>query len=462
MMLERILATKRREVAARTAARPLRHLERTLAPSDRNFRDALQGSAPAFILEVKRASPSRGDIRLAVDVAPVLAAYRPFASGISVLTDETFFRGSFETLARVRQSVTQPVLCKDFVITAYQVAEARSHGADAVLLMLSILDDARYRECAAMAARLGMGCLTEVRSAEEVHRAVALGAPIIGINNRDLRTLEVDLEVTKRLAPLVPADRLVVSESGFHGHASIRDLAPYADGFLVGTALMSSPDIEFATRSIIFGPTKVCGLTRPEDAATAHRAGATHGGLIFARESPRVVDEPRARAIRAAAPLRWVGVLVNAAVEAVAGLAVRLDLSAIQLSGDESADYIAELRQHLPVPCEIWRAVQVNGAVPAPSDFGADRILLDAPSDDGRRGGTGRTLDWSRIGPGLDGSRYVLSGGIGPWNVEAAGELGIAFLDINSGVESAHGIKDAARLAAQFAARRGRRRAGAP
>jgi len=458
-MLDRILATKRREVAARASARPLRDLERSLAASDRHFRNALRGPAPAFILEVKRASPSRGAIRSANDLAPVLAAYRPFASSISILTDESFFRGSFETLARVRQSVAQPVLCKDFVISPYQVVEARSHGADAVLLMLSILDDAVYRECATMAARLGMGCLTEVHSAEEVHRAVTLGAPIIGINNRDLRTLEVDLNVTKRLAPLVPADRLVISESGFHDHASIRGLSARTDGFLVGTALMASPDIGSATRSLIFGPTKVCGLTRPEDAATAHRAGASHGGLIFARESPRVIDEPLATTIRVAAPLQWVGVFVDAPVEEVAGLVVRLDLAAAQLSGDESSGYIAELRRRLPVACEIWKAVQVRGAIPTPGAFGADRILLDAPSGEGRRGGTGRTLDWARIGSGLDGSRYVLSGGIGPANVEAAGALGIPFLDVNSGVESAPGIKDADKLAALFTIRRGRRRA---
>ncbi|MEO8448548.1 MAG: bifunctional indole-3-glycerol-phosphate synthase TrpC/phosphoribosylanthranilate isomerase TrpF [Gemmatimonadota bacterium] len=458
MALDRILATKRREVAVREDLRPLPDLERQVVPSDRDFVAALRGPAPAFILEVKRASPSEGSIRAGDDVEQVLEAYRPFASAISVLTDETYFRGSFDTLARVRATVTQPVLCKDFLLGPYQVVEARSHGADAVLLMLSVLDDATYRRTADAARRLRMGVLTEAHTAEEVGRALALGAPVIGINNRDLGTLAVDLEVTKRLAPLVPPDRLVVSESGLGDYESVRAMAPAVDGFLVGTALMRSPDIGHATRSLIFGPTKVCGLTRPEDAEAAHRLGATHGGLIFVAASPRAVTERAARAVRSAAPLRWVGVFVDAPPEDAAAVATRLALGAVQLHGDETADYVRDIRRRLPSSCEVWKAVQVRGPIPRPEDFGVDRILLDAPSDE-QRGGTGRPFDWTRLPTGLDRSRYVLSGGLSPANAEAAGALGIQFLDVNSGVEAAPGIKDREKLDAFFTIRRGRRRA---
>ena len=258
-------------------------------------------------------------------------------------------------MARVRETVSRPVLCKDFILEPYQVIEARRAGADAVLLMLSVLDDHDYRACARQAAQLGMGTLTEVHTEGEMARAARLGAPIIGINNRDLRTLTVDRSVTRRLAELAPPGAVLIAESGIRCHQDAVELRDAVHGFLVGTALMRADDVDEATRELVFGPTKVCGLTREIDALAAARAGATHGGMVFAAGSPRVVSPRRARALRAAAPLQWVGVFVNEAPERVAELARVLELAAVQLHGEETADDVRRLRPLLPAGAKSGR-----------------------------------------------------------------------------------------------------------
>ena len=453
MGLESMVAATRADLEARRERRPLADLLEGLGPSDRDFEAALRHQRPAFILEIKPASPSRGLIRAASELDAVIGAYRGFATAVSVLTDPRFFGGSFELLSRVRAGLFQPVLCKGFILDAYQVVEARRAGADAVLLMLSLLDDVQYRAAADLAGRLRMAVLTEVHSGSEMNRATALGARIIGVNNRDLRTLGVDLAVTERLAPLAPAPAIVISESGIGSPADVRRLAPIVDGFLVGSAPMASADPEMTTRALIFGPTKVCGLTSPDDAAAAWELGATHGGLVFAADSPRAVTVAAARPIRAAAGLRWTGVFVNEPASRVAAIANDLGLQAVQLHGDEDTSYAVQLRAKLSPETEIWKAVPVGSVAPPPTDRAFDRRLLDR-ADPGRRGGTGRTFDWGLLAGLADPDHCILSGGLTPANAAAAAATGISFLDVSSGVERAPGRKDYPTMARFFAARR--------
>lgn len=456
-MLDAILATKRAELAARRAARPLAAFADRVWPSTRGLEAALRRGPTGFILECKRASPSAGALRPALDVADAARAYAAHADAISVLCDQTFFKGSLDDLSAAAAAVTVPLLCKDFILTTYQVDEARAHGADAVLLMLSALDDADYAACAARAAQLGMGALTEVHDEAELTRALALGARIIGINNRDLRTMAVDLAVTERLAPLVPRDRLVVSESGITSHQDVRRLRRHADVFLVGSALMRAADLGRATRALIYGVNKICGLTRPEDALVAERAGATHGGLVFAPGSPRRVSREQALAVRAAGALEWVGVFVDQRADEVAGLANLLRLSAVQLHGAESAAYVASLRPLLPPGCEVWKGVHVRTPPPALATTGADRLLLDSRPAAGR-GGRGATFDWALLAGSPDLSACLIAGGLTPANAGAAAELGPFGLDVSAGVEQRPGIKSEPLVTAFLAARRGRGR----
>ena len=228
-----------------------------LERSQRSFAAALrtrsgQGRSPqpALIMECKAASPSRGTIRSDYDPASLAAQYAPYAAAVSVLTEPDRFNGSFDDLAAVREVVDVPVLCKDFIVDEVQVLAARSLGADAVLLMLSVVPDDVYRELAELAHSLGMEVLTEVSTPQEMHRASALGAEVIGINNRDLRTLETDLARTEELAPLAPAGAVLVGESGVGAPEDVRRLSGLVDALLVGSSLSGAPDPAEAARQL--------------------------------------------------------------------------------------------------------------------------------------------------------------------------------------------------------------------
>ena len=228
-----------------------------LERSQRSFAAALrtrsgQGRSPqpALIMECKAASPSRGTIRSDYDPASLAAQYAPYAAAVSVLTETDRFNGSFDDLAAVREVVDVPVLCKDFIVDEVQVLAARSLGADAVLLMLSVVPDDVYRELAELAHSLGMEVLTEVSTPQEMHRASALGAEVIGINNRDLRTLETDLARTEEMAPLAPAGVVLVGESGVGAPEDVRRLSGLVDALLVGSSLSGAPDPAEAARQL--------------------------------------------------------------------------------------------------------------------------------------------------------------------------------------------------------------------
>lgn len=257
-VLAKIVADKRLWVEARKQKQPLDEFIDGLIPSDRSFYDALSGDQTAFILECKKASPSKGLIRQDFNLDHIAKVYNGHASAISVLTDEKYFQGNFDFLPLVRNQVKQPVLCKDFMIDIYQVYLARHYSADAILLMLSVLDDDEYRELAAVAEKLNLGILTEVSNEQELERAIALKAKVVGINNRNLRDLSIDLNRTKELAPRLSQDTIVISESGIYNHQQIRELTAYANGFLIGSSLMAEDNLELAVRRVLLGENKVC------------------------------------------------------------------------------------------------------------------------------------------------------------------------------------------------------------
>lgn len=443
-ILEKIVQDKAQWIEARKAQQPLTTFQDSVQQATRHFYDALQGARTAFILECKKASPSKGLIRQDFDPADIAAVYRHHASAVSVLTDEKYFQGSFDFLPVVSRAITQPVLCKDFIIDAYQIWLARHYQADAILLMLSVLDDEQYLQLADVAHSLKMGILTEVSNEAELERAIALEAKVVGINNRDLRDMSIDLNRTRQLAPRLSHGVTVISESGIYNYAQIRELSHFANGFLIGSALMEEEDLASAVRRVLTGDNKVCGLTRAEDASDACDAGAIYGGVIFAEGSPRRVDLTRARQVIAGAPLNYVGVFRNASVDDVVSYASTLALTAVQLHGDEDREYVRQLRAALPAEVKIWKAMRIEGALPARDWEYVDRYVFDNGN-----GGTGMSFDWSLL-QGQDLSNVMLAGGLSADNCVEAARLGCAGLDFNSGVESAPGIKDASKIAAVF------------
>lgn len=446
-VLARIVARKRQEVAARLT-RPVE-----AEPTNRSLAEALARPGARFIMEVKPKSPSGHVARH--DPMAALDSYRPVADAISVLTDEADFGGSLDLLAEVRRTYGGPILAKDFIVDPRQVAEARRAGADAVLVMLSVLDNGMAREVLGEARRLGMDAIVEVHDEAEMARAEALQARIIGINNRDLKTLTTDLSVTERLAPLAPPSALLVSESGIAARSDVERLARHVDAFLVGSSLMAADDIALAARALVHGPVKLCGLTDVEQVAMAARFGASHAGLILVPGTPRAVEEYEASVLSRTARslgLKAVGVFRNEAPQSIARTAAALKLDAVQLHGAEGATDIALLRTLLPTTTEIWTACGVSEAGAEPPRHG-DRTLFDTRVGSAS-GGTGRAFDWQAIGRRPDLAGAFLAGGIGPDNAREAARVGAYGLDIGSGVESAPRVKDAARIEALFAALR--------
>ena len=254
-ILAKITHWKCGEIAHHKRARPLETVqaEMALAPPTRHFATALRSAGVSLIAEVKRASPSKGLLRPNFDPVALARAYEDNgAAAISVLTDEHFFQGSLDHLRFVRQNVNLPVLRKDFILDPYQVYEARAAGADAVLLIVAALSGENLQMLYQRVDELGMTAVIEVHNVDELKRALRIGPRVIGVNNRDLHTFNVDLETTARLRPLVPADVVLVAESGVHTRADVERLAAIgADAMLVGEALVRAQDVGRKVRELV-------------------------------------------------------------------------------------------------------------------------------------------------------------------------------------------------------------------
>jgi indole-3-glycerol phosphate synthase/phosphoribosylanthranilate isomerase len=463
-ILEKITANRRIEIEALKKVKPLASFIDQLTPTNKDMYAALRRTKEkpeaGFILECKKASPSKGVIRPDFDVQAICQTYDKYAAAISVLTDKKYFEGDFDYLKLVTETVNCPVLNKDFFVEPYQVYLARYYGADAILLMLSILSDDEYLALANIAEQYNLAVLTEVSTVDECDRAIKLNAKMIGINNRNLRDLSTDIARTFELAPTLPDETIIISESGIYSNAQVRELAPAVDGFLVGSSLMAMDnnrysDIDLACRKLIFGNNKVCGLNAPEYAIAAARSGACLGGLIFADKSPRSVTKAQALVIVNTQPhLDYVGVFVNHQIADIIDLVNSLNLSAVQLHGSEDEAYVTALKAQLSENnsdhCDLWQAKPVLANIPDLNVQVAYFVL------DGKSPGSGQPFDWKMLASSeQDLSRCFLAGGLNSDNIQLAlkqlTELDLFGLDLNSGVESSPGIKSSEKLAQVFA-----------
>ena len=370
------------------------------------FNDALAQPGLGAIAEIKRRSPSAGDLRPDADPAVIAPAYAAAgAAAISVLVDERF-GGTWDDLRAARAATTAPLLAKGFFSTDEHLETARDAGADAALLLLRDLDDAQVVHLMQVAARLGLDTLVEAHDAEELDRGIALGAPVLGVNARDLSTFTIDRRAQLELVARIPADRIAIAESGIGTRAqgAAAELAGAA-AVLVGSTLMRAPDPGAKLRELLSRPlVKVCGLTREEDVAVAADAGADLAGFVLVPASPRA---------------------------AAAVLPVPEGMLSVAVWVGEAGDSGADLDQVHTV--EDGR---VRGREASVLRQGVEVArVLDLPWE-------GTDPDhWARAAEAE--GRVVLAGGLGPENVrEAIAAVRPWAVDAASSLESAPGIKD--------------------
>lgn len=473
--LQRIVADVRRRLEARRQQVPepvlRRRVEERLgeARGPRDFRSlaaALAGGRydrrPRIIAEIKRRSPAAGDIGSQADAARMAGIYAAGgACAVSVVTEPDHFGGDPADLERVRPAGL-PVLRKDFIVDPYQVLESALLGADAVLLIARLLDARRLAHLMEEARRVGLEALVEVNDEADVETALAAGAALVGINNRDLRTFDIDPGRTERLLTLLPEDVLVVAASGLAAPEDVQRVhALGVDGCLVGQALMQAPDpsawLASARRPVPDAVparveeqplwVKICGLTDEPAVLAAQNAGADAVGFVFA-PSPRRVDPSTARRLGSLLrrPMARVGVFVDEPVDRILRVARAAGLTHVQLHGDEDDQVITRLQA---AGYRVIRAVRVSGpeALAGAEQSPADLILLDA-YDPEKRGGTGRVFDWSLAAGLCRRRRVILAGGLTPHNVGDAVRAVLPFgVDTSSGVERSPGVKDPGRIA---------------
>jgi indole-3-glycerol phosphate synthase/phosphoribosylanthranilate isomerase len=383
------------------------------------FANALRSPGLGAVAEIKRRSPSAGDLRPDADPARIAPAYAAAgAAAISVLVDERF-AGSWDDLRAARASTDAPLLAKGFFSTVDDLRTAKEAGADAVLLLLRDVDDGTVRALLAEAEGLGLDTLVEAHTSEELDRGISLGAPVLGVNARDLATFEIDRGAQLELLARVPEDRVAIAESGIQSRAqgAAAELAG-ADAILVGSALMRAPDPAAKLGELLLRPlVKVCGLTREEDVAAAAEAGADLLGFVLAPESPRATETVLPVPEETLAVAVWVGA-----------------------AGDSTAD-LDQVHTVEPGKIRGRDATLYRGAE-------AVARVLDLPW------GEEDPDHWQQAAAAE--GRIVLAGGLGPENVsQAIAAVRPWAVDASSSLETAPGIKDHARVRAYVEAARG-------
>lgn len=464
MFLKRIVSQTLLDVEQRKRKCPLPELQRRAREQTpaRDLRAALlQPNARVHLLaEVKRASPSKGMLAPQLDPVALARTYEANgAAAISVLTEPHFFLGSPDYLTAIKHAVNVPVLRKDFIVDEYQVYEARAWGADAILLICALLDEAQLRSLLLVAQAQQMQCLVEVHTREEAQRAVAAGATIIGVNSRDLVTFEMNPALLRELRPLIPADRVIVAESGIHTEADARRLARYdVQAMLVGESLVVSQDVAAQMRRLLHGANtstqvKLCGLSMPEHLNCASEAGADMLGFLFYKPSHRFIEPQRVRSLLEESerqrPLAkgkvrpdLVGVFVNEDADVINAVAEEVGLDIVQLHGTESPEFCQRIQR--PVIKALHLHSEADLAQVARYKAVAWRLLLDTPTP--QWGGTGATHDWQVARRVAQSTPILLAGGLTAENVaDALEQVHPWGIDVSSGVET-NKHKDCAKI----------------
>jgi len=419
-------------------------------PSDgRRFERALRGGGTRVLAEIKHRSPSAGVLLpdAGRQVERQARAYRRGgAAALSVVTEQDFFGGDPFWIPRAKGASGLPVLMKDFVLDERQLDLALALGADAVLLIAAALDDEALRRLHGAALSRGLAALVEAHTEEEARRALAAGARIVGVNARDLATFSLDLERTARIGAGLPLDVLRVAESGLSRRAEVEGLSASFDAFLIGGTLLLSPDPARALRELRGEGTtevKVCGITRAEDLDPCAEAGVDYIGLNFSPRSPRRVTPRQADGLARAASFARGVVAVFAGNEPGE---IREVAEAVRPDVLQLTDPPFDLRPST-FDSPVWQTVRVGRDDLSRAAAWPGAALLFDTAVGGLSGGTGATFDWTLLDRLPRDRPWVLAGGLRPENVAGAVRaVRPDVVDVASGVESAPGVKDPARV----------------
>ncbi len=454
MILNKITAFKKREVAKNKKLFPLSNFKSRLKKSDRDFKKAVSENSLNLIAEIKKASPSEGIINKNFNFEKIAETYskNQHVKAISVLTDVKFFAGRKTLIHAVKKFTEKPILRKDFIIDEYQIYESRFYGADALLLIAGILTKKQLEKFIKIAKRYDMDCLVEIHNKEEIAK-LPNSTEIIGINNRNLDTLSINLETTNKLVKLINKklkNKVIVSESGINSRADINKIQDKVNAVLIGTSLIKSKDINSKINSLFKPKIKICGITNLEDAKAASKLGADYLGFIFYKRSPRYIGEDKAKNIisqikKSNKDIKFAGVFVNESIEKISKIKKYSNLDFIQFHGDETNDFIKKLNEK-----NIIKAFRVrnNQDIREINNSLAKYVLLDAYHKS-LYGGTGSTFNWG-IMPKIRNKKIFLSGGLNPDNIKKAVKLNTYAIDLSSGVEKSPGKKDHKKLKKLF------------
>ena len=446
--LDVIISDKKQELELRKKLIPLQELKQkvNITPRKiRNFKRALENNPKiGLIAEIKKASPSLGDINTNIDIRKQAKIYESAgASAISVLTD-AHFKGELGFLKDVKKVTTIPILRKDFIVDPYQIYESYLAGADALLLIATILDQKTLSELVDLTHKLGMECLVETHTKEDIEKALKTKAKIIGINARDLKTFEINLDTIINLVQEIPEDRIIVAESGIETNADVKRLEKAgARVILVGTILMKSLNVRAKVRELSINKIpkiKICGMTSKKDTLAIANLKPDYLGFIFDSQSSRNIEPEKAGEIISSVrklhgnKILFVGVFVNQDIKKVKQIIKTCGLDIAQLHGEESPEYVGELNK----VCQVWKTIIIRTRVDKQKIrkyLGvASKILLDAGK------GSGNVIDISLVeNENVD----VLAGGLGVENVKnILDKISPRIVDANSKLELSPGKKD--------------------
>jgi indole-3-glycerol phosphate synthase/phosphoribosylanthranilate isomerase len=465
--LRTVIAEKKKDIARAMAQCSLNTLRRDAEGMRHgaSFLSAMENSQPGragIIAEIKKASPSKGDIRVDLDPALYAQKYtRAGAAAISILTEEHFFKGSLTDLIKVRRATELPILRKDFTISDYQIYEAAAARANSILLIVSILSKQQLREYVLLTRELGMEPLVEIHSEWELENALYADAKIIGINNRNLETLETDTTVAARVVPFFTTDQIPVSASGVSGPGDIqKGMDAQIFNFLVGESIVRADDTENFIQDLISTGSKlnensphsplvkVCGLTRPDEAVACAELGAEAIGLVFYLKSPRHVTTAQATDICRALPdsIITTGVFVDASFEFIMEQVKTCGLKAVQLHGNEPPKMVEHLKnQGLMVFKALFAGKEPH--IDKADQYRAASAILVEYGKGPLPGGNAETWDWSCAKETGENQRLIIAGGITPENVASViASTSPWAVDVSSGVEIAPGRKDIDRV----------------